>query len=553
MKEREFNLIEEPWIRVMKEDLQVDTLSLRDTLFRCQEYMDLGGENQPQNFAMLRFLLALTYTVFSRVDEKGHENDISEIADTDEAKDEVLCRWRELWNLGHFPREPLEEYLEKWHDRFWLFDPKRPFWQVPQIDKGTQYTASKLVGDVSESNNKVRIFAARAGSGIRSVPYDEAARWLLYVNGFDDTSAKPTKKNLPSPGAGWVGKLGMIYTVGENLFQTILLNLTLLIDGEELWETSANPTWEQELRTEERVPISVPGNLAELLTVQSRRLHLRRSNGEVNGYSLLGGDFFSNSGKDGAFKEQMTLWNSPRDLSRTPFHPQRISVGKQAWRDFGNCFVQENQENNKINRHTPGIVGWIRTLQEKGLLVEDVPLYFRLIGMEYGDKDFFINDFSSDTLAIFPKIISSKYMTIRVEIEEQVNKCQEASNALSQLLEQIKIASGGDAEKSSPKSDSLFYYAVDIPFRNWLLKIHGPVMDDKSAFRELIDEWENQAREIALTIAAKEEEKADLKSYVGKVVNDSAKGTKRLYSLPLADQLYKRKIYKIYPKVGDMQ
>ena len=28
----------------MKEDLQVDTLSLRDTLFRCQEYMDLGGE-----------------------------------------------------------------------------------------------------------------------------------------------------------------------------------------------------------------------------------------------------------------------------------------------------------------------------------------------------------------------------------------------------------------------------------------------------------------------------------------------------------------------------
>ena len=39
MKEREFNLIEEPWIRVMKEDLQVDTLSLRDTLFRCQGYI----------------------------------------------------------------------------------------------------------------------------------------------------------------------------------------------------------------------------------------------------------------------------------------------------------------------------------------------------------------------------------------------------------------------------------------------------------------------------------------------------------------------------------
>lgn len=196
MKEREFNLIEEPWIRVMKEDLQVDTLSLRDTLFRCQEYMDLGGENQPQNFAMLRFLLALTYTVFSRVDEKGHENDISEIADPDEAKGEIFRRWRELWNLGHFPREPFEEYFEKWHDRFWLFDPERPFWQVPSANGGTKYKVTKLISDISESNNKIRIFASRSGEGARCISFEEAARNLLFVNGFDDTSGKKNRKKM---------------------------------------------------------------------------------------------------------------------------------------------------------------------------------------------------------------------------------------------------------------------------------------------------------------------------------------------------------------------
>ena len=44
--------------------------------------------------------------------------------------------------------------------------------------------------------------------------YAQAARWLLYVNGFDDTSAKPKGKNLPSVGAGWLGKLGLIFRTG---------------------------------------------------------------------------------------------------------------------------------------------------------------------------------------------------------------------------------------------------------------------------------------------------------------------------------------------------
>lgn len=30
MKEREFNLLDEPWIKVLRPDLQMDTLSLQD-------------------------------------------------------------------------------------------------------------------------------------------------------------------------------------------------------------------------------------------------------------------------------------------------------------------------------------------------------------------------------------------------------------------------------------------------------------------------------------------------------------------------------------------
>ena len=40
-------------------------------------------------------------------------------------------------------------------------------------------------------------------------------------------------------GAGWLGKLGYIQAQGNNLFETLMLNLTLLQDGVKLWGKSA--------------------------------------------------------------------------------------------------------------------------------------------------------------------------------------------------------------------------------------------------------------------------------------------------------------------------
>lgn len=241
MNEREFNLVDEPWICVLRKDLQVDTLSLRDVFLHGQDYLDLGGENQPQNFAVLRLLIALAYTIFSRVDENGKAMDIAEITDPDEAADEILRRWGALWENGRFPQEPVLQYLEQYHDCFWLFDPERPFGQAPGAVRGTQYGASKLIGDISEGNNKIRIFSNRAGEEKNTLSYPEAARWLLFINAVDDASGKPKQKGLKSIGPGWVGKLGMSQSVGKNLFETILLNLTFLKDGEELWSKKPIP------------------------------------------------------------------------------------------------------------------------------------------------------------------------------------------------------------------------------------------------------------------------------------------------------------------------
>ena len=71
MREKEFNLLEEPWIRVRSPDCAVREVSLTDALLHAHEVTDLAGELPAQDAAVLRLLLAVLHTVFSRVDEQG--------------------------------------------------------------------------------------------------------------------------------------------------------------------------------------------------------------------------------------------------------------------------------------------------------------------------------------------------------------------------------------------------------------------------------------------------------------------------------------------------
>ena len=171
MKGIEFNLLTEPWIRVRLRDNTVREVSLTEALVSAQDYVDLAGEMPTQDAAMLRLQLAVLHTVFSRVDGNG-------VPAPFEEPREALQRWSELWQLGHFPEQPIRDYLDKWQDRFWLFHPTHPFWQVPQAKIGTEYGAAKLNGEMSESSNKLRLFPLYAGQSKEQLSYPQAARWL---------------------------------------------------------------------------------------------------------------------------------------------------------------------------------------------------------------------------------------------------------------------------------------------------------------------------------------------------------------------------------------
>lgn len=539
MNKIEFNLIDEPWIKVRTPSMTVETVSLKEALLRSHCYVDLAGELPTQDAAVLRLLLAVLHTVFSRADADGKEAPIQK-------PNQALLRWKELWERKQFPQEPVSEYLDRWHERFWLFHSERPFYQTLSAERGTAYSAAKLNGELAESANKLRLFPARTQQQKDILTYEEAARWLLYVNGFDDTSAKPKAKGLPSVGAGWLGKLGIITAVGQNLFETLMLNLVLMNGKNTVWAEN-KPIWELDMpREAERAAIPLPDNQAELLTLQSRRILLKRENGCVIGYSLLGGDFFP---PEDAFAEQMTLWRRYEDGSRSGFRPMRHNAAKHIWREFSAI------SGNDAEGRRPGVVSWIAMLKTARCLEYSRMISFRTAAVQYGDKDFFASDVFGDQITFHLDVLTELGVSWQKMIENEVTRSEQLAGAVGKLAGDIEKAAGhverdkkGNVIPSrsmgiAEKAQETYYHRIDVLFRSWLRKLDPSHEDaERIALRQ---EWIDTARKTALRLGEELAGDAGDAALVGRFVKEGKEGKNVHYSTPEVIRTFRFQVSKI--------
>lgn len=528
-----FNLLQEPWIRVLKPDCTVEEVSLKDALLRAHDYRDLAGELATQDVAVLRLLLAVVHTVFYRVDAEGKEAPLKD-------PKEAVARWKTLWEMGKLPEQPISDYLEKWQDRFWLFHPERPFYQVPEAAIGTAYTAAKLNGEISESSNKLRLFSTYAKEEKNAMSYAQAARWLLYVNGFDDTSAKPKGKGLPSPGVGWLGKLGLLVAQGNTLAETLLLNLVLVRDDNSLWN-APQPCWElDEPRRGERTEIPQPDDAAALLTLQSRRLLLQRDEDLVKGCTVLGGDFFE---KKNAFCEPMTLWRKGQENKNAPvfYQPRLYDPTKQFWREFPAAFPQGD------DGYTPGIVQWLTKLQRARCLERQRVIHFKCVGVVYGDQNSAAIDAFSDTLAFHSSLLDEMGVSCRARVISEIQNCEKMAEKVGSLARDLAKAAGASGDSEVRAAKEQFYFELDQPFRQWLYQLDPEDNDIDAAVKA----WREQVKTIAYRLGRTMVEAAGSAALVGRKVKNKDGTEGRYYSAPKAYHWFMYGVNQVYQKEGD--
>lgn len=549
MKEIEFNLLDEPWIRVRDDSCQVHEVSLTDALLHAHQYTSLSGELPTQDIVILRLMLAVLHTVFSRVDADGNAAEL-------EDEEEAVERWTDLWELGQLPEEPIREYLEKWHERFWLFHPERPFGQVAGLAYGTQYGASKLNGEILESGNKVRLFSSYFGEEKTALSYAQAARWLLYLNAFDDSSGKPkgTEKKegddkLQSIGVGWLGKLGVVFANGENLFETLLLNL-VMVNGNQV-ESKEKPLWESSsVCKEERRKIPLPDNLAELYTLQSRRISLERENDVVTSYHLIGGDFFQ---EENAFIEPMTMWKIEKE---TTYKPQLHNYEKQMWRDFALLY------DNRGNNHIVGVIQWIQCIAER---INLQMIQTSIVSVQYVKKKSSVENIFWDSLMVNKQLLIDIGANWREKIKVEINRCEQLADAIRKLAGNLYLASGGtkgDAKswdktflKSRKSASAQLYFRLDMPFRRWLAGITPEEVDsaDYETEERVFSAWQKTAKTIAYSCAEELAMHAGDAAMVGHEIKNEKSGDSVRYSAPKAIHQFRIQVAEIYKKIGSLR
>lgn len=532
-----FNLLDEAWISVVYDERgSTKEVSLKDLFQNAHLYQDLAGDTKTQDFAVLRVLLAVLHTVFSRFDADGNPYDYLEIDDRfrqleavdedniEKYEEDLYNTWSNLWQSGHFP-EIITQYLEKWHDRFYLFDEKFPFFQVRKEDisgeKISKGNASSISGKninrtISESANKLALFSPRDSRRKELLNASEVVRWLLTFQGYSGLSDKVIFGNEKYKSSkGWLFDLGAIVVKGKTLFETLLLNCYLIYNERDNLGHIQLPCWEIESGDllERYLHNKDVNNLAELYTNWSRGIYINFDIDLSDSFSFEIVKLPDIDHQDN-FLEPMTLWKYNISGENKGHHtPRKHSINQSLWRSFGLLTITNE------NQRKPAILEWLDFLSEE---LGDCYIELNAISMQ--------DDGNATSWVPTDEIIDSLYINefVLTDLKEngwvvRINDVVEEtkkviSTTYKRFVEDIREIRNISTSGFTTQKVEELYFRVDKPFRNWLSSIK---IDDEKDMK--ISEWQKSLKRLVRSEADNLLREGSSRDYIG-IVNKE-KGT----------------------------
>ena len=126
MNKPSFNLVTEPWIQVLDQDGNLKEVSLLDVFENAADYQRLAGDMASQDLVILRLLVAILTTVYSRVDMDGEAYEwitldekmhLKEAEEEDYDRNDLINTWHLLYKNGKFSTSVIQ-YLKENSSKF---------------------------------------------------------------------------------------------------------------------------------------------------------------------------------------------------------------------------------------------------------------------------------------------------------------------------------------------------------------------------------------------------------------------------------------------------
>lgn len=196
-----FNVLDAPWIPVVRMDGKQELLGIRETLRRALELLEISAVSPLEEFSVYRFLSVFLMDALRPEDRDNIE---------------------ELLDEGTFDMELIEAYISLCENEgmsFDLFDEKRPFMQSPYVKEWDKEPKPISVLDCFLPSGNNHMHFEHGSVEERAVPMDKAARLLLTIQQFCTAAAQgyPSGVNASPPYFGVVK--------GKNLFETLTYTL----------------------------------------------------------------------------------------------------------------------------------------------------------------------------------------------------------------------------------------------------------------------------------------------------------------------------------------
>ena len=505
MKNPEYNLLDEPWIPVRLVDGTITDVGLLELLRRTTDIADLACELPTQSIAIQRLILAIAYRVATPRDARD---------------------WARQWDEGA-PTEQMIEYLERWRDRFYLFGGRFPFMQVADLRTAKDAVSGleKLIADVP---NGEQFFTTRHGRALACIPPSEAARWLVHAQAYDPSGIRSGAvgdsqvkggKGYPI-GPAWCGHLGLVWLKGQDLDETLVLNLipasTAALRGVDSstewgvcsWEASEP---ESSVRGDYSLldPAGTPKELSipRLLTWHSRRIRLVGDSSGVTGVVLAQGDKLAP--QEMRLYEPQSLWRYSTPQSKKfktdVYMPRKFEAGRALWRNLPGTLptvtTVQGVDKQPKREFLPSATLSFHYQLDNASIQTSYPKVMRIqaVGVTYGPQESTFEDIYSDELTLSVAVMRVEREDLSAEIDRQVRLTEEVARDVGTLAANLARAAGesgdGAGDGARDRAKELFFSAVDNDFRSWLTQVDG-----HESGRDIGRRWECTLRQHATDI-----------------------------------------------------
>lgn len=347
-----YNLLKEAWIPCKDQEEILKLVNIVDAVTDAHKLKNLQADTPITTASLYLFLLAFVSAIFKPEDDGD---------------------WEEIWQNGSFSREKVMDYTEKWKERFNLFDEKHPFFQDMKIGK-RKADKEKLKKENEAEPKGLAGFLLHVASGTNPTLFDhsmddrvkhytpeQAAQLLIMLQSFSlggMTSASISGDKYYKDCAFSRGILFL--SKGNNLFETIMLNLIPREFDQKKWEGIDQPAWEKIDAFEEEK--TMPGGICDLLTWQSRRILLLPEEIEgktqiVNCYAAPG------LGLVETFTNPFYHIRFDKTGTEIKAKLMRFMTGRALWRDSGALLDLKTQ-----NADAPISIKWFGHLRAEEII-----------------------------------------------------------------------------------------------------------------------------------------------------------------------------------------